>query len=145
MRSLIGLLVVCLPLKNISVTSGFGYRVHPVTGEYAFHQGIDLRARHDTVFAIMDGLVTIADYHPGIGLHVCVEHGEVQSVYGHLSCLFVAERDSVFAGQPIGITGATGRVTGEHLHFAIRFGQRFIDPLQFLYELLIKKEHEQEF
>jgi murein DD-endopeptidase MepM/ murein hydrolase activator NlpD len=140
-----GLLVVCLPLKNLSVTSGFGYCVHPVTGEYAFHEGVDLRARHDTVFAIMDGLVTAAEYQSVIGLHLCIEHGQIQSVYGHLSRLFVAEKDLVFAGQPIGITGATGRVTGEHLHFAIRCGQRFIDPLQFLYELLIKKEHEQEF
>lgn len=146
MRSLLGLIaVVCLPLRKLEVTSGFGYRTHPITGIYIFHNGVDLRARHDTVFAVMDGLVIKAGYEPLIGLNICIDHGDVSSVYGHLSQIFVMPQDSVFAGQPIGITGATGSATGEHLHFAVRYGHQYINPLQFLYGLLIKKEHEQEF
>ena len=146
MRSLFGLIaVVCLPLRNLEVTSGFGYRIHPLTDKYSFHDGVDLRARQDTVFAIMDGHVNAACYEPKIGLNIRIDHGSVSSIYGHLSQIFVMPRDSVFAGQPIGITGATGSVTGEHLHFAIRYGHQYVDPIQFLYELLIKKEHEQEF
>lgn len=145
MRSLLGLIaVVCLPLRNLVVTSGFGYRIHPLNGRYLFHEGVDLRAQRDTVFAIMDGFVNTAGYEPVIGLHICIDHGTVHSVYGHLSQIFVLPRDSVLAGQPIGITGATGNVTGEHLHFAIRCGRQYIDPIQFLYGLLINKEHEQE-
>lgn len=146
MRMLIALWsIVCLPVKTLHVTSSFGYRIHPVTGIYAFHNGVDLRANHDTVYAIVDGCVSTAGYEPVIGLNIHIEHGTVSSIYGHLSQMFVMPRDSVFAGQPIGITGATGNVTGEHLHFAIRCGSHYIDPIQFLYGLLIKKEHEQEF
>jgi murein DD-endopeptidase MepM/ murein hydrolase activator NlpD len=146
MRSLFGLIaIVCLPLRNLEVTSGFGFRIHPLTGKYTFHDGVDLRGRQDTVFAIMDGYVNAACYEPKIGLNICIEHGTVSSIYGHLSQLFVMPREPVFAAQPIGITGATGEVAGEHLHFAIRYGHQYIDPIQFLYGLLIKKENEQEF
>lgn len=146
MKSLFGLIaIVCLPLRNLQVTSGFGFRIHPLTGKEVFHEGVDLRARQDTVVAVLDGFVSTACYDPVIGLHVGIDHGTVSSVYGHLSQIFVIPRDPVFAGQAIGITGSTGKVTGEHLHFAIRYGRRFIDPIQFLYGLLIKKEHEQEF
>ena len=146
MKSLLVLAgLVFLPLKRLEVTSAFGYRLHPLIGKWAFHEGVDLRARRDTVYAILDGLVTRADYVPVIGLQITLQHPAVSSIYGHLSCVFVAKGDSAIAGQPIGITGATGQVTGEHLHFAIRSGQSFIDPLQFLYQLLSRKEHEQEF
>ena len=146
MRTFLGLIAaICLPLRQLEVTSGFGYRTHPLTGHHTFHNGVDLRARHDTIFAIMDGLVIHKGSHPLIGLNICVDHGDFCSVYGHLSQVFVTSQDSVFAGQPIGITGATGSVTGEHLHFAIRCGHHYLNPLQFLYALLIKKEHEQEF
>ena len=136
MRSLVVLTcLICLPLKKLEVTSAFGYRIHPLTGLWAFHEGVDLRANHDTVFAIMDGLVTKTGYGEIIGVHVVLQHIGVTSIYGHLSSVFVAPGDSVLAGQPIGITGATGQVTGEHLHFAIRNGHNYIDPLQFLYQL----------
>ena len=138
-------LCVWLPLKSLQVTSAFGYRIHPLTGKYAFHNGVDLRAKHDTVFAIMSGLVFTAGYDREIGVHIVIRHGEYESIYGHLSSVFVTPRDSVLVGQPIGITGATGAVTGEHLHFAIRHGRQYINPLQFLYGLLIKEKHEQEF
>ncbi|QJD95404.1 M23 family metallopeptidase [Mucilaginibacter robiniae] len=60
----------------------------------------------------------------------------MQTIYGHLSQAFVGGADSVTAGQPIGITGATGRITGEHLHFAVRYRGRFINPVQFFRLLL---------
>jgi murein DD-endopeptidase MepM/ murein hydrolase activator NlpD len=135
---------VCLPLKNLVLTSGFGYRIHPISRRYSFHNGVDLRAQHDTVYSILDGVVKTAAYDSKTGLYLSVSHGNSESIYGHLSYLFVAARDTVYAGEPIGITGATGEVTGEHLHFAIRYRGRYIDPLQFLYQLLIKDEHEKE-
>lgn len=146
MRSWIALTcIVCLPLRNLYVTSPYGYRLHPLTGKYAFHDGIDLRAGHDTVFAIMDGTVAACGYGDAIGLYIRLNHSVAGSIYGHLSQTFVAAGDSVRAGDAIGITGATGNVTGEHLHFAIMVSHRFINPLEFLYQTLIKEEYEQEF
>jgi murein DD-endopeptidase MepM/ murein hydrolase activator NlpD len=134
--------LVCLPLKYLHLTSPYGYRVHPITGRYAFHAGVDLRAKSDTVFAIMNGTVDEAAYDRLLGLYIRLDHGQVQSVYGHLSQIFVIPGEPVTAGEPIGITGATGRVTGEHLHFSIRYQNHYIDPMKFLYQTLINKNHE---
>ena len=135
-------IVFCLPLKHISLTSPFGYRLHPVTGIYAFHSGVDLRARHDTVFAILDGVIELERYDHLLGLAITMDHGDLNSIYGHLSQLLVLPGDTVRAGEAIAITGTTGRVTGEHLHFSIRFKNQYIDPLKFLNALIITKNHE---
>jgi murein DD-endopeptidase MepM/ murein hydrolase activator NlpD len=136
--------MVCLPLKYLHINSDFGYRSHPISGKYALHSGIDLHARQDTVLAILDGIVASTGYQEnGLGINVRLEHGqEIQSVYGHLSQVLVGVGASVSAGEPIGITGATGKVTGEHLHFSIRYKMQSIHPIQFLYALLIKKQNE---
>jgi murein DD-endopeptidase MepM/ murein hydrolase activator NlpD len=139
---LIGMAV--LPLRHIQLTSGFGYRVHPLTGQYVFHEGIDLAARHDTVFAILSGRVQKEGHHVLLGVYIRLDHGLYQSTYGHLSRLFVLSGDSVKAGEPIAISGATGKVTGEHLHFSIQFKDHFINPLAFLYAIILKPtDHEQ--
>ena len=145
MKILISFCLVCLPLKHLKINSDYGYRIHPLTGKYAMHAGVDLKARHDTVFAILDGLVKSTGYDNGLGINIRLAHGSVESIYGHLSQIFVITTDTVTAGEPIGITGATGFVTGEHLHFSICYMHQYINPIKFLYELLIKQEHEQNF
>jgi len=142
MNRLVLAILFCLPLKHISLTSPFGYRLHPVTGKYAFHSGVDLRARHDTVFAILDGVIETERYDRLLGIAITMDHGDLNSIYGHLSRLLVLPGDTVRAGEAIAITGSTGRVTSEHLHFTIRFKNRYIDPLKFLNALIIKKNHE---
>lgn len=134
--------LVFLPLRHLQITSSFGFRTHPVTGKYAFHSGIDLRASHDTVFAIMDGVVKAAGYNQFLGVYISLGHGGVTSAYGHLSQIFVAPGENIKAGDPIGITGATGRVNGEHLHLSISIHNRYIDPMEFLYQNLINRNHE---
>jgi len=124
--------LLALPLRHLSLSSGYGFRVHPVTGTYAFHSGIDLRARHDTVFAVCKGIVKVCGYDRLFGVHIILAHEAFESSYGHLSQIFVLPGDTVSAGEPIAITGATGRVTGEHLHFSIKFRLRSVDPLKFL-------------
>ena len=124
--------MLCLPLRQLSLSSTFGYRLHPITGKYAFHAGVDLRARADTVFAVMPGKVTAVSYNRYLGIFIRIDHQEFRSTSGHLSQIFVLPGDSVSAGQPIAITGSTGRVTGEHLHFSIQFNHRYINPLKFL-------------
>ncbi|WP_183580301.1 M23 family metallopeptidase [Mucilaginibacter sp. X5P1] len=133
--------LVFLPLKHIYLTSPYGYRVHPVTGQYKFHAGIDLRASHDTVFAIMDGIVSGVDYNPLLGTYIRLDHGEYQSCYGHLSQVFVLPGDTVFAGNAIAITGSSGRVTGEHLHFSVSYHHQNINPLEFLYRLINQSQN----
>jgi murein DD-endopeptidase MepM/ murein hydrolase activator NlpD len=105
MKILISICLVCLPLKHLKINSDFGYRIHPLTGKYALHGGVDLSARHDTVYAILDGLVRFTGYDDGLGINIILEHGEIISVYGHLSQVLVGPQDTIMAGEPIGITG----------------------------------------
>jgi len=143
MKTLLLYCLVCLPLKHLQLTSLYGYRHHPLNGRLAFHSGIDLRAHRDTVFSVTDGTVAGVSYDHGFGIHIRIAHGPVETLYGHLSNVFVMSGDSVLAGQPIGITGSTGRVTGEHLHFAVRCGKQPLDPLEFIYQNILKnKNHE---
>jgi murein DD-endopeptidase MepM/ murein hydrolase activator NlpD len=134
--------LICLPLVRLYVTSSFGYRKHPVTGEYAFHNGVDLRARSDTVYALTAGTIAAVRYDELTGVAVTIGHGSFTSAYGHLGSVFVQPGETVDTGQPIGITGRTGRVTGEHLHFSVRVGRRYINPLEFIYQLIQTKHHE---
>lgn len=129
-----------LPLINLRVTSSFGYRVHPVTNRYDLHRGVDFAARCDPVLNILDGTVTDTGFNPILGKYVRISHGDFQSIYGHLSQILVIPGEPAKAGQVIGVTGATGRVTGEHLHFSIRFKDKYINPLHFLRSLLLPEQ-----
>lgn len=126
----------CLPLKHLTLTSAFGFRVHPVTGKFAFHAGIDLRAHSDTVFAIAHGVVTATGYNNFLGIYIRMDHAGLHSSYGHLSTIWVMAGDTVVSGQAIAITGATGQVTGEHLHFSLVSHGKPLDAIKFLYHLL---------
>ena len=127
----------CLPLKHICLTSPYGYRIHPITGKYSYHAGIDLRARSDTVFAVLPGTVERTAYDPFHGLYIKLAHGDFATIYGHLSQIFVFQEDSVKAGTAIGLSGSSGRTTGEHLHFAVQYHGRYINPLKFLNLIII--------
>jgi len=133
----------CLPLKNLRINSGYGFRIHPITSEWKKHQGIDLFARHDTIYSILDGVIEKIDFDESTGLYIKIRHSEhLETLYGHLSACYVMPDDSVKYGDAIGISGATGRVTSEHLHFAVKYNNQFINPLAFLYGLLKTQDHE---
>ncbi len=123
---------ISLPLAHLIVTSSFGWRIHPILGKPDFHRAVDLAARNDPVYSIMDGKVCETGKLHILGNYVRIDHGDIQSLYGHLSHALVQAGQTVLAGQPIGITGSTGRATGEHLHFSIVFGDKYIHPLLFL-------------
>ncbi|MGM9478056.1 M23 family metallopeptidase [Pedobacter sp. GSP4] len=124
-----------LPLRVLKLSSAFGSRLHPVTGKLDFHKGVDLQARSEPVFAILPGKVSACGYHPILGNFVRIVHGELESIYGHLSSIMVQMGKEVKAGEFIGVTGDSGRATGEHLHFSICFNQIYIDPLKYLFFL----------
>lgn len=105
------------------ISSMFGWRRHPITGDYRFHAGTDLAAPLGTpVLAAYAGRVVLADWLGGYGLAVALDHdkGTQQTLYAHLSQLFVRPGDVIKQGEVIGRVGSTGNSTGPHLHFEVR-------------------------
>lgn len=122
------------PIENAGLSSAFGQRIHPFTGELHWHAGIDLATEKGRVVASAGkGYVIRAGWVGGYGLLVEVRHeGELTTRYGHLSALLCAPGDALEAGQPLGLVGQTGMSTGPHLHFEVWRGGTPSDPLGWL-------------
>ncbi len=122
------------PLPVGRISSGYGSRLHPVTGEQHFHGGIDIAAPVGTeVFAARSGTVIRTGTDPVYGIHVLLSHeGDFLTLYGHLESVFVELHDTVSSGTILGTVGTTGMTTGPHLHFEIRKGGRTRDPIELL-------------
>jgi murein DD-endopeptidase MepM/ murein hydrolase activator NlpD len=105
-----------------SITSIFGWRTHPITGDQRFHSGTDVGAAEGTpVLAAITGQVEVADYVGGYGLTVILNHNSAQqTLYGHMSQVYVQPGQVVQQGTVIGLVGSTGVSTGPHLHFEVR-------------------------
>ncbi len=123
------------------LTSEFGWRKSPFTGERIFHAGVDLAANHgDSVRACWDGKVIFSGIKPGYGKLVVVEHsGGWQSYYGHNSKLQAKVGDSIKAGQDIATVGSTGLSTGPHVHFELRRNGTAVDPLKVQQSLMARR------
>lgn len=126
---------VALPLSPMLITSPYGFRNHPTTRLRDFHSGVDLAANHSIIYAVLAGKVISCGDHLTLGKFIRIAHGEIQSVYGHLSVIFRRQGDWVKAGDPIGVSGNSGRSTAEHLHFSVLYQNRPIHPLKFLLQL----------
>ncbi len=120
---------VDLPLST-PVTSAYGWRSDPFTGDATFHRGVDLRASYGTaVPAAGGGTVVSAGERGTYGNLVVVRDGQgVETRYAHLSALLVKEGDVVEAGTPIGRVGSTGRSAAPHLHFEVLVNGERVDP-----------------
>lgn len=125
-------LSVCYPLSHIKVNSPYGYRKDPFTGKRKFHNGIDLHARSAKVFAMMQGRVIAVGQDKVSGKYVTLQHGNFTVSYCHLSQISVSQGQDVLSGDVVGITGNTGRSTGEHLHITIRQKREYVNPRIFL-------------
>jgi murein DD-endopeptidase MepM/ murein hydrolase activator NlpD len=123
-----------VPLDGVRLTSDFGMRNHPVLGGYRMHKGIDLSSPVGTpVYATADGVIGRADWFSSYGLYIQIEHGAaLQTRYGHLSRLNVAEGQLVHKGDLIGFVGTTGRSTGPHLHYEVRVEGVAVNPVPYL-------------
>lgn len=121
-------LSVSYPLPRIKVTSPYGYRKDPFTGKRKFHGGIDLQARGDKVLAMMAGTVVKVGQDKTSGKYVTLQHGNCMISYCHLSKILVARGTAVRPRDAVGITGSTGRSTGEHLHITCRLNGKSVDP-----------------
>ena len=116
------------------VTSRFGTRSDPFTGESRYHSGIDIDGFGNDgapVIAAASGEVITASYDSAYGNYVIIDHGGTSTVYAHMSGLAVSYGQTVSQGETIGYVGATGRATGTHLHFEVYVGDERVDPAQY--------------
>jgi murein DD-endopeptidase MepM/ murein hydrolase activator NlpD len=116
------------------ISSPYGWRIHPLTGNRRFHAGQDLAAPSGTpIVSVADGRVVLANWHGGYGKAVIIEHnGRLQTLYGHMSEVFVQEGQEIKQGTVIGQVGSTGASSGPHLHFETKLptaeGWVAVDP-----------------
>ena len=123
-----------VPCTYTRVTSPFGYRYHPKTGEWSMHKGVDLGAYKGTpIYATRSGVVTVATHHETAGNYVTINHQDgYRSTYMHMTYYVVKVNQRVEAGQLIGYVGDSGRTTGPHLHFGILYGSGYVDPMKYI-------------
>ena len=122
------------PCSWRKLTSPYGYRIHPTTGQYKFHNGVDLANDQGTpIYAARSGRVTVATYGGTYGNYVTINHGDgYSSLYAHMTRYVVHKGDTVKRGQLIGYMGSTGRSTGPHLHFSIFYNGSSVNPMNYI-------------
>ncbi len=121
--------------KGTRISSYYGYRIHPISGQYKMHSGIDIPASGGTnILAAASGTVITATYNSGgYGYYIIVDHGGgICTLYAHSSKLLVKVGDKVNRGDVIALVGTTGASTGNHLHFEVRVNGKTTDPLDYL-------------
>lgn len=121
------------PVDNV-VTSAFGLRTHPLTGEPAIHNGVDLRSGEGvSITAWREGVVSVVGHTSIVGNYLRIDHGEdIYSFYAHCSEILVEKGQTVSCGEEIAKVGATGNVTGPHLHFEITYEGVYLNPLHYI-------------
>ena len=130
---------IVMPLnREISITSPYGTRMHPIFGASKFHNGIDLAANYENVYSVLDGVVTETGWdNKGGGNYIKIKHFDrFETAYLHLSEIYYRVGEFVNAGFIIAKSGNSGNSTGPHLHFSVKeFGQN-INPTHFLNDLI---------
>jgi len=128
------LMPTMMPVAAPFNASGFGRRVDPFTGQWAMHEGIDFLADLGSpIVTAAGGVVVFAGLHPQYGYMIDIDHGnDLVTRYAHSSKLLVREGDVVHRGRKIAEVGSTGRSTGPHLHFEVRFRGAAQNPAKFL-------------
>lgn len=134
------------PLWYHKILSPFGYRIHPITGENKFHNGVDIAVGYgEPITAAAAGTVILAEVPvPGqehgaedtsYGNHLMIDHGNgTETLYAHCRDVLVQVGQEVIAGQLIAYVGSTGASTGAHLHFGVRRNGEWVDPAIYLTE-----------
>ena len=125
---------VC-PVPYYTLTSPFGMRIHPISGKWKMHNGVDMAAAQGTpIYAAKSGKVTTASYQAGgAGYYVSINHGDgFSSIYMHMTHFIVSPGQYVTAGQVIGYVGSTGGSTGPHLHFGISYNGTYVNPMDYV-------------
>jgi len=120
------------PLKKIKVNSPYGYRVHPVLGRQILHTGVDLKASMNTpIYSPYSGIVIYAGWMNGYGKIIIIDNGSnYETRFAHLNRILVKKGQRVNKGNVIAKSGKTGRVTGPHLHYEIRYKKQPMNPMK---------------
>jgi murein DD-endopeptidase MepM/ murein hydrolase activator NlpD len=131
---------VYTPVGMGMVTSKAGFRIHPVTGQGGFHNGVDLAANlNDKVYNLLDGMVTRVGYRGNLGVAVEVynPYPNIRVIVGHLNAYSVQPGMWVRRGQVIGFAGSTGRSTGVHVHYTVvkHDTNQYIEPMEYLMQV----------
>lgn len=116
------------PTEKLKISSNYGMRKHPISGENKFHYGIDIITNKSKIRSVLNGIIVKAEYDKKLGFYVKIKHKNIYTIYGHLSKIKVIPGQKVVAGELIGISGSSGQSTSDHLHFAIKFKSKFINP-----------------
>lgn len=122
------------PLAKIDYTSNFGYRIHPIHQTLKFHNGVDIKAYYEPVYAVSISNVVDAGYNKVSGNYIVLEDltNNVNYIYAHLSQIFIKKGELIKKGKKIGVSGNSGHSTGPHLHFAIKKNGVYLNPVIFL-------------
>lgn len=125
-----------LPVTGARLSSGYGSRIHPITGKKKTHTGVDLAAPQGTdIHAAEGGVVIVAEWWSGYGNTVIIDHGDnVWTLYGHIrnGGIKVEKGQKVKKGEKIAEVGSTGNSTGPHCHFEVRIDGNPVDPMPYL-------------
>ncbi len=134
LENLASMMPLSKPMKNYYISSGFGSREDPITGRHASHQGLDfVGPEREKVLSPSGGKVILAGAFSDYGNAVVIDHGMgITTRYGHLSAVKVKEGQIVKKGQVIALQGSTGRSTGSHLHYEVRYRNTPLNPKKFL-------------
>ena len=122
------------PIRSYFISSGFGTRTDPITHGYAAHQGLDfIGPNHEKIISPSEGTVILAGKFSDYGNAIVIDHGfGITTRYGHLSSVKVAKGQKVKKGDVIALQGNTGRSTGQHLHYEVRYKNTPLNPKKFL-------------
>jgi murein DD-endopeptidase MepM/ murein hydrolase activator NlpD len=117
------------------VSSSFGYRIDPFSRKRKMHHGLDISAPTGTpVYVTANGTVAYAKWYGGYGYTIKIDHGYGYStIYAHLSKMLVRKGQQVARGQQVGKIGNTGKSTGPHLHYEVRYNNRPMNPVEFIW------------
>ncbi|MCH5238955.1 MAG: M23 family metallopeptidase [Muribaculaceae bacterium] len=135
--------VLPINIADYTMSSGYGYRVDPIYGSSKFHEGLDFAAAKGTdVFATGDGKVILAGREKGYGNCIDINHGyNYVTRYAHLSEILVKSGEEVKRGQLIGKVGSTGKSTGPHLHYEVRYKNVPQNPVNYYFMDLTPEEY----
>ena len=116
------------------VTDAYGYRYHPIYGDYKFHPAVDFAVPQGTpIYATKSGTVTAATYNEYNGYYVAINHNDgYTSLYAHMTNFVVSVGQTVSQGEVIGYVGSTGYSTGPHMHFEITYGGASVNPIEYV-------------
>lgn len=117
-----------------TITSSFGYRIHPIAGEGEFHPGLDIATGYASpIRATASGRCVYASYKSGFGLTILIDHGNgLITQYSHCSRIFTQEGSFLKKGEMIALVGSTGYSTGPHIHYGVLYHNTPINPSEFL-------------